>query len=974
MGGKVEQIDLAMPDVSPEEAEFLVARLLSVAADARSDSGKFFSFVVREERTRKPLALLPHQALMFAFVDACSHCVIKQPVGSSKCVDGATLVVDPVTGIRRQVRDVLNDDSHCTLLTWDQSKGIHAAPITAKIDSGTKRCMTLRMRSGRTLTVTPEHPMLTPGGWLRSDQLVVGDTLAAVGLLPTPSEPRQMPSHDVFLLALLLSEGCTTKQTKFTTADPEIVRRAEQAAASLGCTLTRSGKYDYDIVGKLGRENRANTLCRWYGLWGCKSTTKRIPDEVFSLPAVQLAEFVSVFWMCDGYVDRHGPAIALANREMIDQLGHLLLRFGVKSTVTYVPNQKAGAWRLVVRGDSVEAFASIVSLWGHKAVRLEAMLGRKHNPNIGVPVVRREARVWVRDLVAYLPSERVSGHVRSWMELLFSNGRVDDFHRSASPSAFSKLFEKSSFARYEFGWWFDPSIDWDGLIAVEDAGVRSVVDFTMAPSGCFVANDLVAHNTWSLASQTLMLLGLDQTERGAVVSATQGQASKIVSMVSDYIVDPFLSAPLRLVFPQLQRSQRDSDAWTQTEIVVERPAGIRDPSLRAIGIDTAVLGSRLGWILCDDLVDDQNSATRESRRKVRRSFDGRILTRLDPGNRSKVVVSNTPWHSEDLLHQLEHDGWPSLSMSIYGDVWFQNVDFKLPAFASLLSHLRPTSKQSPAKTQVWKLAAHPASPLWPSRYPADEIAKIKRRMLPYKFAQSYGVVAFDDDTTRCKIEWVTKCLAEGNGIDFVSVLEAKDLPEGAFTVTGVDLAAKKKVSSAKTVLFTALIYPDGAIQPLWIDSGQFTAPEIRDKIIAHHERYGSIVFVEDNGVQTWMLDLVGEKADVPIWPHTTGVNKWHPAYGVESVFLLMSQGKWIIPNVNGQCRSEVDEWLDQCRSFNPAAHTGDQCMASWFVKEGARMVAKHRDVYLPDDDGDTGVMLFDLASRDAKRAAAGGER
>lgn len=491
------------------------------------------------------------------------------------------------------------------------------------------------------------------------------------------------------------------------------------------------------------------------------------------------------------------------------------------------------------------------------------------------------------------------------------------------------------------------------LFAFVDAFKMSVVRMPVGTS-----------KTFCMAALTLHLLGKDSTQRGAIVSSTQTQASKVVKMVSDYITDANLNGPLQGIFPHLRRSHREGDPWTQTKLTVERPAGIRDASLTALGIGTAVLGSRFSWVLCDDILSQENTYTPESREKVHKFFEGSILSRIDPGPHAKVVVTNTPWNQDDITYRLENVGWPCITMSIYGDIEITNVDWEDPNNREKLAKLRSFLRPSNTTEGAWRLKAHDPDPkdekpLWPARYDNAEIEQIRKTRLPQQFAQSYLCKAVDDASSRCKQEWVDRCVKRGNGFDFVHSFNQAQWPQGAFTVTGVDLAAKKKNDTALTVLFTALVMPNEDMRILHIDAGRYTSPEIRDLVIEHHDRYSSCVFVEDNGIQQWMLDMIGEKRAIPVWPFSTGVNKWHPAYGVESVFLLMSQGKWIIPNNGGKMEAPVQKWINECKGFAPNAHTGDLLMASWFAKEGARVVRQNIG-YFFDDAGndDDGVMIF----------------
>lgn len=82
-----------------------------------------------------------------------------------------------------------------------------------------------------------------------------------------------------------------------------------------------------------------------YGIKLCKSIHKTIPDCIFTLPQEQLKEFLKILFTCDGSVYNFGIEYSSGSEEMIRQVSHLLLRFGVigkietqivKELITYI--------------------------------------------------------------------------------------------------------------------------------------------------------------------------------------------------------------------------------------------------------------------------------------------------------------------------------------------------------------------------------------------------------------------------------------------------------------------------------------------------------------------------------------------------------------------------------------------------------------------------------------------------------------
>ena len=386
---------------------------------------------------------------------------------------------------------------------------------------------------------------------------------------------------------------------------------------------------------------------------------------------------------------------------------------------------------------------------------------------------------------------------------------------------------------------------------------------------CVVRMPIGSSKTFCMAALTLWLLGNDPTERGAIISATQGQAAKPLSMVADYLNEPAYYPELSLVFPELKPSRRRKDPWTQTRLVVDRPPGIRDPSLVAVGMNGALPGARLSWILCDDLLSEENTRTAASRQKVSEFFYNTVLSRKDVVN-AKIVVTNTPHHPKDLTYQLEKAGWPTLTMSIEGEITLTNAE----DFDS--DELRPTEKRDGVH---YRLAAHdvpeaapaivrklkkasgivhvpfpavgaqvvqtyrtpdggiareaydasndnavqvkgrkvPGVPLAREHYDLDELvplwpAKFRPEDIEYlktlhrnAYPQLYLCVCRDDETALCKESWIEQAKEAARALGFHHLVREYRGPN--LVVTGLDLAIGEGEEHDQTAFFTFEVIP-----------------------------------------------------------------------------------------------------------------------------------------------------------------------
>lgn len=466
---------------------------------------------------------------------------------------------------------------------------------------------------------------------------------------------------------------------------------------------------------------------------------------------------------------------------------------------------------------------------------------------------------------------------------------------------------------------------------------KVVIDFVMAHEQCVLMLPAGHSKTFMLATISLFLMGRNPTLRGAIVSDTQTQAEKPLSMVRDYIEH---SSTLKLVFPHLKPSTRPADSWTQTEITVDRPPGIRDSSLIAVGYHGAISGARLSWVIVDDLVSPENVHTKESRDQLYEWFDGAVLSRLDPKG-ARAVVSNTAWDKDDLPHRLKTLGWPTLKMDILGGIEIFNTDWDT-------DDIRPAK---PGSTLCRLAGRGDNDLLFPERYDHAAVNKLRTNHLPHRFNQLYMNQVGDAKAARCKLEWIEKCKAKGRGLTLSAQRD-----NGNLRICGVDIAISESEASHDSCLFTIEVLPTGERLIVDIDVGKYDGPTLVNKIIANHKRYNSFVHVESNAAQAFLRQFTLEKdISIPITNHFTGANKFNVSYGVESLFLEFYNGAWIIPNdIHGRCHPTVQRFLDACHYYQPSKHTDDTLMAAWFAREKARKIG-----YSLPDQGESLSTILD---------------
>jgi hypothetical protein len=410
--------------------------------------------------------------------------------------------------------------------------------------------------------------------------------------------------------------------------------------------------------------------------------------------------------------------------------------------------------------------------------------------------------------------------------------------------------------------------------------------------------------------KSLHMLGRNPSLRGAIISNTSALAEKVLRSVRTHIER---NERVRDVFPTLRPSSRPEDPWHGTAITVERETIAKDPSLQALGAYGPVVGSRLDFIILDDLLDFENTRTEEQRTKLLEWFETTVLTRLAPGG--VLYCIGTPWHPDDLLHILE----------------------KRPGFGARRYSAVLNPDEAPGH---WK-------PLWPERWPVSRLRERAENTSDMVFARKYLCRVRMDATARFKQAWIERAIQLGRGLTlYPEAPKAQGGIRSLACFTGVDLGIGEREESALTVLFTIALRDDGRRLLVNVESGHWQAPEILDRLESHYLRYSSVIMVETNGAQRFIAQLAGERIPVQSW--NTGANKWDEQFGVESLAVEFRNMQWVIPSGSGgdSVVPEVQSWIREMLYYSPTAHTGDRLMASWLAREALRLHSASRTQHL----------------------------
>lgn len=468
--------------------------------------------------------------------------------------------------------------------------------------------------------------------------------------------------------------------------------------------------------------------------------------------------------------------------------------------------------------------------------------------------------------------------------------------------------------------------------------------------------------TEMLKSRTLWRMGNDQTRRAMYLTGTVDKASKFVTAIKTIVEE---SRELRLVFPELKPTEHSREAWTRKSIVVQRPIGMKDPTLIGLSEQTGIAGFRASDMMVDDVLDQHNTRTKEGREKMWRQHADVLMHRGDQGERApdvRFIVTNTAWNQDDYLHRLMDDdpqkwgvGWPALLIDVFGNVFVHNVPTTTwdpaalhPARSNLDGAGRIINDVGPFRIRAADEEYGRATgddpencPLWWPRWDHATIRKLEDNMSAMDFNQAYRLACRTEETARCKTEWLDAALKRGRDEGHHRMVYATaDHPyrTGNPVVIGVDLAFGVGQDHDQTSIGAWEFLPNGDAKLLRIRTFQMNLPDVCDVIYEWYLSFDHChVMVESNGGQDAIRQfLLRRNASMNVRAFVTSgagqMNKWDRVSGVESLFIMLKNGAMILPCApNEKPHKEVQKFVEACAFYEPSTHTPDELMGAWFA-------------------------------------------
>lgn len=441
--------------------------------------------------------------------------------GELKCVAGNSLIFNHLTKKLERTKE-LHDRGELPVVTALKHEGIEPLLVEAQashlVENGVRKVYTVKLRSGRELEITDNHPLWTSkkgGSWRDLKDVVEGDYVGVPSVMRVPESRDDFSDAEVKALGYLLGGGAISDCIQISATNADIRRDFTEVLNALGYEegaadyvtpsyreLTPKDRAPFVRVSHSTGVGNSEIVCplrrllEELDLWGTDSGTKFVPGEMFGLPDPQIALLLGSLWSMEGFCytgdherldreslsNRNDITYVTESKELATGVQMLLTRLGIQSTVGPVDTTCGGKpYRIylvrIVTTPSKRKFCDFIRVVGRKD-RFEALKRR-----LGTV----DDRIFPTDLIAHLdPMDRARSSTGSWRYAGQAQGSLtitgDDLRIL---SQLDPDLEKH----------LEGDVAWEQVESITLKGKEMTYDLSVPEHHSFVVNDVITHNT-----------------------------------------------------------------------------------------------------------------------------------------------------------------------------------------------------------------------------------------------------------------------------------------------------------------------------------------------------------------------------------------------------------------------------------------------------------------------------------------------
>jgi len=513
---RLNEVDFQMPAAAPDRGKALELALAQI--DKQFGKG---SVMRLGDEARAPIEIIPtgsialDVALGIGGYPRGRVVEIYGPESSGKCLTADTYVwtsrgLETVAELFERCGQPVSCTSRVTDVREQGVRMVNERgeleAVAALTHNNRKPVRKIRLRSGRCVMVTDNHPLrvMSERGyvvWRKAADIEPGDiVVSAMFGAVQAAEGDGLSEDEAVLLGYLIAEGSLSyrERIRFTNWDPEVAADFARVAESVLDVKVRSyyGK-EHDIPGTAVRTLFADR----YGLDYVTAEGKKVPSCVRTAGHKAQRAFLSALFEGDGWIDKSATiGLASASEQLVREVQLMLYGLGIPTTMSSSFNKKyeRNYWTVTINPASAGLFLAEI---GFRSERRDRQVAANFRPSARAAQFRNIPNLagLIKDLRDDCAGDRqfdtIAGDLfRTDMNLSCSAHRLRELVAWCDERAGQLPTSSRAIIAY-LRELVDAPYTYETVESVENGGRQPTFDVVLPETHSFIANGMLSHNT-----------------------------------------------------------------------------------------------------------------------------------------------------------------------------------------------------------------------------------------------------------------------------------------------------------------------------------------------------------------------------------------------------------------------------------------------------------------------------------------------